>query len=38
MINSLFGTKKLNIDLNEDKKEVEKREAEKLEENDIDLI
>ena len=39
MINSLFGTKKLNIDLDNNKKEEqEKRETEKLEENDIELI
>ena len=40
IINSLFGTKKLNINLenNNDKEKEEKREAEKLEENDIDLI
>ena len=39
MINSLFGTKKLNVDLDNNKKEEqEKRETEKLEENDIELI
>ena len=42
IINSLFGTKKLNINLdnnnNENKEEEEKREVKKLEENDIDLI
>ena len=39
MINSLFGTKKLNVDLENNKKEEqEKRETEKFEENDIDLI
>ena len=39
MINSLFGTKKLNVDLENNKKEEqEKRETEKLEENDIELI
>ena len=42
IINSLFGTKKLNINLDNNnenvKEEEEKREAKKLEENDIDLI
>ena len=41
IINSLFGTKKLNINLdmnNNNKEEEEKREAKKLEENDINLI
>ena len=40
IINSLFGTKKLNINMknNNDKEKEEKRETEKLEENDIDLI
>ena len=41
IINSLFGTKKININLvnnEENKEEEEKREVKKLEENDIDLI
>ena len=41
IINSLFGTKKLNINLDNNennKEEEEKREVKKLEENDIDLI
>ena len=40
IINSLFGTKKLNINMenNNDKEKEEKRETEKLEENDIELI
>ena len=40
IINSLFGTKKLNINIenNNDKEKEEKRETEKLEENDIELI
>ena len=41
IINSLFGTKKLNINLDNNennKEEEEKREARKLAENDIDLI
>ena len=41
IVNSLFGTKKLNINLdnnNENKEEEEKREVKKLEENDIELI
>ena len=41
IINSLFGTKKLNINLDNNentKEEEEKREAKKLAENDIDLI
>ena len=41
IINSLFGTKKLNINLDmniNNKEEEEKREAKKLEENDINLI
>ena len=41
IINSLFGTKKLNINLdnnNENKEEEEKREVKKFEENDIELI
>ena len=41
IINSLFGTKKMNINNMEsktDKEEREKKEVEKLEENDIDLI
>ena len=39
IINSLFGTKKLNINLEGDAKEnEEKRENRKIEENDIDLI
>ena len=41
IVNSFFGTKKLNINLdnnNENKEEEEKREVKKLEENDIELI
>ena len=40
IINSLFGTKKLNINLENinNKEKEEKIEAKKLEENDIDLI
>ena len=41
MVNSLFGTKKININLDnneENKEEEEKREIQKLEENDIDLL
>ena len=41
MVNSLFGTKKININLynnEENKEEEEKREIQKLEENDIDLL
>ena len=37
IINSLFGTKKMNIDV-DNKENEEKRENEKIEENDIDLI
>ena len=37
IINSLFGTKKINVDI-DNKNDEEKRETQKLEENDIDLI